>query len=93
MASLRRVTDGKGDDGSMVQAIRWNEDGSFKEVAGNYPMVGCSLRVGSVTARTYSNQDWWMTTVIEEILEEEELPNGRKYCKFRTANSIYEFTT
>jgi hypothetical protein len=52
------------------------------------------LLVGSVTARSYSNQDWWLTTPITEILEEEERKGGEDegyYCKFKTGNSIYEF--
>jgi len=85
MAELRRISDGAGDAGARVQAIAWNEDGTFKEVAGNYPTVGCSLLVGSVTARTYSDKDYWLTTVVTEILEERD-----DYVKFKTENSEYE---
>ena len=90
MAQLRRLSDGKGDNGSRVEAISWNEDGSFKEIVGNRPIVGCSLLVGSVTARSYSKQDFWLTTEITEILEEKE-ENDSLYVKFKTGNSIYEF--
>lgn len=94
MAELRRIRDGAGDSGSRVEAIAWNEDGTFKEVIGHRPMVGYSLLVGSVTARTYSNQDYWLTTPITEILKEEER-KGRDgegyYCRFKTENSEYEF--
>ena len=90
MARLMRVSDGRGDSGSRVEAIQWNEDGTFKEVVGNRPIVGCSLLVGGLTARTYSDQDWWLTTPVTEILEEEE-NDGDLYVKFRTENSIYEF--
>jgi len=86
MAKLRRVSDGAGDEGSSVEAITWNKDGTFLEVVGNKPIVGCSLKVGSVTARTYSEQDWWMTTPITDILEETDT-----YIKFKTENSTYEF--
>lgn len=85
MARLTRVTDGAGDSGSLVQSIEWNEDGTFKQVVGDRPIVGCSMLVGSVTARSYSDQDYWLTTRVTEIMEESE-----EYVKFRTDNSIYE---
>lgn len=86
MARLRRVSDGLGDEGARVEALAWNEDRTFKGIVGHKPIVGCSLLVGSVTARSYSDQDFWLTTVIIEILEERE-----GYCRFRTQNSEYEF--
>jgi hypothetical protein len=46
-------------------------------------MIGCSLLVGSVTVRSYSKQDYWMTTEILEILED-----SGDYVKFKTLNSI-----
>lgn len=87
MATLRRTRDGAGDSGARVDAIEWNEDGTFKRVAGHEPIVGCSLLVGSVTARSYSDQDYWLTTVVTEILEKRE-----GYCRFKTGNSEYELT-
>jgi hypothetical protein len=50
-----------------------NED--FTDVAFEHnarPRVGVAMRVGSVYARTYSAQDWWQTTVIQEIVSESE---------------------
>ena len=85
MATLKRVHDGAGDQGARVEAIRWNEDGTFKEIAGHSPIVGCSLLVGSVTARSYSDKDYWLTTKVTEILEERE-----DYVRFKTGNSEYE---
>jgi hypothetical protein len=85
MASLKRVHDGAGDQGARVEAIRWNEDGTFKGVEGDRPIVGCSLLVGSITARSYSNQDYWITTKVTEILDERE-----DYVRFKTGNSEYE---
>ena len=80
--------------GQRIEAIAWNEDGSFKEIAGNIPTVGCSLLVGSVTARTYSNQDYWLTTKVTEILEEKKTTDGfYEYVRFRTENSEYEIIT
>jgi hypothetical protein len=86
MAKLRRLSDGAGDSGGCSDAIAWNNDGTFKEVVSNRPTVGCSMMVGSVTARTYDPQDYWLTTVVTEILEESD-----EYVKFKTENSIYEW--
>jgi len=87
---LRRMKDDAGDVGGCSQAIKWNEDGTFKEVVSHYPTVGCSMLVGSVTARSYSNQDYWLTTVVTEILE--EIKNDDTiYCRFKTRNSLYEW--
>jgi len=91
MARLIREKDGEGFNGSVVQAIAWNEDGTFKEIVTDHPVVGCSLKVGSVTAGTYSTKDWWMTTPVTEILEERKNEEGKyEYVKFTTENSIYE---
>jgi hypothetical protein len=73
------------DGGSRCEAIRWNEDGTFKEFAGNRPIEGCSMRVGSINARSYANQDWWLTTPVTKILEETD-----KYVLFETENSTYK---
>ena len=90
MPKLKRVSDGEGYHGSLVEAITWNDDGSFKIVA-NHPVIGCSLRVGSPFAGTYSTRDWWMTTEVTEILEESKNKEGLyEYVKFKTKNSIYE---
>lgn len=86
MARLIRISDGKGDQGSRSEAIMWNEDGTIKEVVSNRPVVGCSILVGSVTARSYSAKDYWLTTEVVEILEERE-----DYVKFKTTNSEYEW--
>ena len=73
------------DGGSRCEAIAWNEDRTFKEIVGRKPTIGCSMLVGSVTARSYSNQDWWMTTPVTKILEETD-----KYILFETENSTYK---
>jgi hypothetical protein len=93
MPELRRTRDGAGDAGARSEAIAWNEDGTFKEIVGRRPTIGCSLLVGSVVARSYSNQDFWLTTPVTEILEEEERTGEEDgyYCKFKTGNSIYEY--
>jgi hypothetical protein len=73
------------DGGARVDAIAWNEDDTFKEIKGHEPIVGCSLLVGSITARSYGNQDYWLTTVITEIVEKTD-----DYCIFKTENSTYK---
>lgn len=87
MATLKRLSDGKGDVGARSEAIAWNEDGTLKEIVSHKPTIGCSMLVGSVTARTYQHQDYWLTTVVSEILED-----TGDYVKFKTGNSIYEWT-
>lgn len=87
MATLRRIKDGAGDSGSRSEAIKWKEDGKFDKVVSNRPTIGCSMLVGSVTARSYSNKDYWLTTEVTEIIEERD-----DYVKFKTGNSIYEWT-
>lgn len=90
MPRLIRESDGEGESGARSEAIQWKEDGTFDKVVSNRPVVGCSMLVGSVTARSYSNRDYWLTTKVTEILEERE-EDGRLYVKFKTGNSIYSF--
>jgi hypothetical protein len=73
------------DGGARVEAIKWTEDGKFESVVDNKPVVGCSLLVGSVTARSYSSQDYWLTTPVTEIIEE-----TNEYISFKTENSNYK---
>jgi hypothetical protein len=90
MPRLIRESDGEGESGARSEAIQWKEDGTFDKIVSNRPIVGCSMLVGSVTARSYSNRDYWLTTKVTEILEERE-EDGRLYVKFKTGNSIYNF--
>ena len=79
------------EQGARVEAIAWNEDKTFKEVVDSIPVVGCSVLVGSVTARSYSAQDYWLTTVVTEILEEIKDEDGMmELVRFKTDNSVYE---
>lgn len=87
MPKLRRLSDGAGDTGSRSEAIKWKKDGTLKKVVGHRPTIGCSMLVGSGTARSYSAQDYWLTTVVTEIIEDKE-----DYVKFKTGNSIYEWS-
>lgn len=87
MASLYAINDrSKGDSGGRSEAILWKEDGSFDKVVGNRPVVGCSMLVGSITARSMQWQDYWLTTPVLEILEERD-----DYVKFKTKNTVYEW--
>jgi hypothetical protein len=97
MASLYKIhPDGSREfkeQGQRIESIQWKEDGTFDKVVGSLPTVGCSMLVGSITARTYSNQDYWLTTKVTEILEERKTDDGLyEYVRFRTENSEYEIT-
>ena len=94
--SLRRTRDGAGDSGQMSDAITpiWDENHKLidKIIENNArPKVGAAMMVGSGYARSYSSQDWWMTTPITEILEERTEEDGTEYVRFATGNSIYEW--
>ena len=94
MPRLERLSDGKGQTGSIVESIAWNECGSFKEITGSIPKVGCSVRVSTVTAGMYTTQDYWLTTPVTEIVKEEKNEDGKlSYMMFKTENSVYEITT
>jgi hypothetical protein len=98
MATLTKIhKDGRKEfkeQGARVEAIEWNENGTFKSVLSNIPVKGCSMLVGSVTARSYSAQDYWLTTTISEILESNIDEEGRPISfLFLTENgSTYELT-
>ena len=80
------------ESGSRIECIMWKKDGTFKKhVKGGVPTVGGSMLVGSVSARSYSNQDYWLTTPITEIIELKYNKEGLiEYCLFKTENSRYE---
>jgi hypothetical protein len=60
------------------------EDGELKFESGR-PVVGRAIRVGTPFSRSYANQDWWQTSEIVEILEEDAFRT-----RFRTmSGSIY----
>lgn len=96
MATLNKILpDGKREfkeQGARVECIVWKKDGTFKkQIKGGTPTVGCSMLVGSVTARSYSSQDYWLTTPITEIIELRKDENNLiEYCRFKTQNSEYE---
>lgn len=90
--SLSRVTDKAGDSGLMSMAIyvEYDPEGiAWRKTENNArPRVGVIMRVGTPFSRTYAAQDYWQTTLIEEILEDTP-----EYVKFRTTNSVYEWKT
>jgi hypothetical protein len=71
--------------GARVDAIKYDANGIYEDVVGHEPIVGCSLLVGSVTARSYSQQDFWLTTEITEIIEKTD-----DHIIFKTLNSTYK---
>jgi len=89
MATLVKVhPDGREefkDGGARVEAIEYTKEGFYKGVKDNKPVVGCALLVGSVTARSYSDQDYWLTTPITKIIEE-----TNEHILFETENSTYK---
>jgi hypothetical protein len=86
MPSLRKVDEPRsGDSGSMSLQV-WMEDGKVQTAPGK-PIVGRAIRVGTPFGRSYSNQDWWQTSLVKEIIEETE-----EYVKFLTeSGSTYEW--
>jgi hypothetical protein len=95
MATLTKIhpdgTEEVKEQGARVEAIQWDKETGRSKVVDHKPVIGCSLLVGSVTARTYSDQDWWLTTPITEMIQEIYDTQGRPLkFKFKTNNSIYE---
>ena len=88
MPTLRRLSDNMGDSGARVEAIKWKKNGKADKIVAHKPVVGCSLLVGSVTARSFQTQDYWLTTEITEIVSE-----NKERIVFKTkSGSVYEFT-
>lgn len=87
--SLQRERDSAGDSGQMSLGLVPVYDENSVPIDLNYehncrPRVGIVMRVGSLTAQSYSYQDYWQTTLITEIIDETE-----NCVKFRTGNSVY----
>ena len=81
--SLNRESDGTGDGGTWIEAFDRDNPGDNHEQ--RVLIKGKSVRCGSFYARSYTAQDWWLTTDIEEFLEITE-----EQVKFRTASgSVY----
>lgn len=94
MYSLRRLSDGAGDSGPMSTVIVpvYGPDNKIISVEYEHaskPRVGVAIRVGSIAGRSYAGQDYWQTTIIEEILDTGLVDERFKFIKFRTKNSEY----
>lgn len=85
--SLQKVDGTAGDSGQMSLLV-WEENGEVKYENNASPRVGCIIRVGSIFGRSYASQDYWQTSLIEEILDEWK-DNDKECIRFKTKNSIY----
>ena len=100
MPDLIRISDGAGDSGAMSMLFKVERDGDgywsvsrdedgLPITKDGEPEVGYVIRVGSLGARSYQSQDWWQTTPIVEIVNEDTV-DGRRRIEFLTAsNSRY----
>jgi hypothetical protein len=69
--SLRRLSDNAGDSGSLW-VYRIGKDNKVEQQTHkgiNNIEIGDVIQVGSVYARSYQSQDWWITTPITKILK------------------------
>lgn len=85
MARLIRERDGEGYHGSRVETVD-PVTKQFESFNGNpSTLIGKMLLVGTVTAGSFSERDWWRTNVIKEIISESE-----NEIKFTTdSGSVY----
>jgi hypothetical protein len=82
---LRRISDDRRWSGLRSEAITWDEESAIGRVDGHQPELGKSILVGHI-----SSSDTWITTTIEEVLEEIRTEDV-DYIRFRTQNSEYEW--
>jgi len=87
------VIGSKGDSGPMSNALQ--VDPLTKKLTGftksnSEPELGCCMQVGSYYSRSYSRQDWWMTTPVTEIVSRIE-SEGKIEVVFKTRNSTYKW--
>lgn len=81
---LAREGDNSGDCGGMFDSI------DFKTTKYHHGevRVGCRVKCGSAYARTMQAQDWWMTSLVTEIIETDE--KNQEWVIFKTSNSTYK---
>ena len=90
--SLTRKRDGAGDSGPMwrlfdgPKTIESNEYVWVDDAKPGEIRVGCGIRCGSITARSFSAQDWWQCSPVTEILK---VNDDKTEVEFKTGNSIY----
>lgn len=61
---------GRGDSGGMSMALWFDDKKELQHEHNARPRVGVAMRVGSIYARSYQSQDWWQTTLIQEIVKD-----------------------
>lgn len=86
--ALQRERDGAGDSGRMLECLTPNEEENKVDVTHNEVKVGSAIKVGSFWARTMQWQDWWRTTLVDEI-EVVEKTEESLLLKLQTKNSTY----
>lgn len=96
--TLKRVSDGAGDSGTMSDSYKTALDltPSQRVTHNSAPTAGESLMVGSHYARSYQMQDWWCTTPVTEIISDEIILDAQdtyREVKFKTQNSEYVWTS
>lgn len=85
--SLYREGDNAGDSGQLSRRL-WPDGHEDKDPT---PIVGASLMVGSMYARTYELQDYWVTTPVTEIVLVYE-NDGETEIIFKTrSGSVYHW--
>jgi hypothetical protein len=82
---LRRISDRRSWSGLRSEAIAWDEESEVGKIHGHEPEIGKSILVGPIRSN-----DIWITTQVEEILEEIRTEQV-DYIRFRTKNSEYEW--
>lgn len=92
--SLYRRRDNAGDCGSMSDAYHWpnGQENGAEVIHDSKPFVGSILRVGTPFSRSFSDQDWWQTSMITEIIEEWIDATNAECVRFKTTNSEYMWT-
>jgi len=88
------VINHKGDSGPLSAAHKVAKNGKeFEGVTYNAePQIGCCMQVGTPFSRTFSNQDWWMTTPVTEIVYREVNDDDIVTVVFKTKNSTYKWS-
>jgi len=80
-----------GDSGSMSSAERLGLDGKVETITNTKPLVGYSMIVGSITARSFQHQDYWITTPVTKIVKQWRDEESCLNVIFETLNSTYHW--
>ena len=90
---LTKVNGSQGESGSLLESLKEPEGLSefhlsdLTQVGENGEIhVGCRIKCGSLTARSFQYQDWWMTSCVQKILDFKE----GCWVLFETLNSTYK---